>query len=227
MARTLNPTTHALRRDAFVDAALRLIQAKGYEQLSVEEILVELGASKGAFYHYFDSKQALLAAAVDRMVEAATAAAAATAADPDRAALDRLADLFSAITQWKVARPDLMTGLMDVWLSDANAIVRDQARRGLQTRLTPMLAAILRQGQAETVFSCGSPEHAAAILVALMLGLNETASRVFLARRAGLISFEDVESTVAAYSEAFERILGLPAGSWPLADSKTLHFWFD
>ena len=35
MARTLDPEAHSLRRDAFVDAAERLIQSKGYEQLSV------------------------------------------------------------------------------------------------------------------------------------------------------------------------------------------------
>ena len=32
MARTLDPAAHALRRESFVDAALRLIQAKVYEQ---------------------------------------------------------------------------------------------------------------------------------------------------------------------------------------------------
>ena len=34
MARTLDPAAHALRRDAFVDSAQRLMQAKGYEEMS-------------------------------------------------------------------------------------------------------------------------------------------------------------------------------------------------
>ena len=33
MARTRNATVHAVRRDAFIDAAQRLIQVKGYEQM--------------------------------------------------------------------------------------------------------------------------------------------------------------------------------------------------
>ena len=226
MARTLDPVAHAVRRDACLDVATRLIQSKGYEQMSLQDVLDELGASKGAFYHYFDSKEALLAATADRMVEASMASALA-AIDPDGPALDKLKCLFAAITQWKVERTDLMKGLMEVWFSDANVIVRDQARRGLQARLTPLLATILRQGIAEEAFSCGCPEHAAGVLVDLILGLNDTASRVFLDRRAGPISFEEVEATVEAYSEAFERILGLPPGSWPLADDKLLHFWFD
>ena len=60
MARTVNATVYAVRRDAFIDAAQRLIQAKGYEQMSIQDVLDELDASTGAFYHYFDSKAALL-----------------------------------------------------------------------------------------------------------------------------------------------------------------------
>jgi AcrR family transcriptional regulator len=73
MPRTLNPETYALRRDAFVDAAQRLIQTKGYQQFSVQDVLDELDASKGAFYHYFDSKAALLDAVIDQMADAAAA----------------------------------------------------------------------------------------------------------------------------------------------------------
>jgi AcrR family transcriptional regulator len=227
MPRTLDPAAHALRRDAFVDVAQRLIQTKGYEQMSIEVILGELDASKGAFYHYFDSKEALLAGVVDRMVEAATATARATVNDPDQPALDKLTGLFAEIAQWKGERTDLMIELVRVWFSDGNAVVRDRLRRGVQARLTPLLAAIVRQRVTENAFSCRSPEHTASVFVALVLGLNDAAGQLLLARRAGAISFEEVEFTVAAYSEAFERILGLPAGSWPPADEKVLHFWFD
>jgi hypothetical protein len=50
---------------------------------------------------------------------------------------------------------------------------------------------------------------------------------MFLSRQAGTITFDEVERTLAAYSEAFERILGLPPGSWELVDSSTVHLWFD
>ena len=65
MARTVDTGAHAVRREAFVDTAQRLMQAKGYEQMSVQDVLDELDASRGAFYHYFDSKAALLEAVVD------------------------------------------------------------------------------------------------------------------------------------------------------------------
>ena len=72
MARTLDPAAHALRRETFVDSAQRLITTKGYEEMSIGDVLADTGASKGAFYHYFDSKAALLDAVIERMVDQAT-----------------------------------------------------------------------------------------------------------------------------------------------------------
>jgi AcrR family transcriptional regulator len=226
MARTLDPTAHAVRREAFLDVAQRLIQTKGYEQMSVQDVLDELDASKGAFYHYFGSKEALLAAVVDRMVDTATAMMTPVAMDPSLRAIEKLSTLFSSLAQWKGERTDLMIELVRVWFSDANAVVRDQLRLGVLTRLTPLLAMIIGQGKDEGAFTITSPEHTATVLVALLLGTNETASRLFLARRAGTITFDDVECTLAAHAEACERVLGLRPGSWPSLDSSTMHFWF-
>ncbi len=226
MARTLDPSAHAIRRDAFLDVALRLIQAKGYEEMSVQDVLDELDVSKGAFYHYFGSKEALLAAVVDRIIKAATAGVGPIVADPHLTALAKLGRLFASIAQWKGERTELMIELVRVWFSDANAVVRDQVRRGTQETLTPLLAEIVQQGKDEGVFTINSPEHTARVLVSLLLGINETASQLFLARRAGAVTLEDVECTFAAYAEACERVLGLQPGSWPSLDRSTLLFWF-
>jgi len=226
MPRTLNPVAHALRRDAFVEAAQRLIQMKGYEQMSIQDVLDELDASKGAFYHYFDSKVALLEAVVESMVDAVTSALEPLVADPDLPALQKLEGLFTGIARWKMERKELMLAVVKVWLSDENAIVRERFRRHTAVRLTPLLARILRQGKAEGVFAVSSAEHAAGVLVSVVLGANETASQLFVARQTGALTFEDVECVLAAYAEAFERLLGLAAGSWPTADRATIRFWF-
>src|SRR5262249_55160655 len=226
MARTVNPAAHALRRDAFVDAAQRLIQIQGYEQMSIQDVLDELDTSRGAFYHYFDSKVALLEAVAERMVEVATAEMAPVADDPDRSAVQQLEGVFGGLARWKAERKELLLALMRVWLSDENAIVREKVRQLTAIRLTPLLARIVRQGNAEGVFRTGSAEHAASVLVSLVLGANEMASRLFVAFQAGVTSFENVESTLLAYVEAFERILGLAPGSWPVDYTGILREWF-
>jgi hypothetical protein len=59
-----------------------------------------------------------------------------------------------------------------------------------------------------------------------MQGYQQLAGEQFLARQAGTISFDDVRRTYAAFTEAFERMLGVPKGSVTLTDEATLRFWF-
>lgn len=226
MARILDPAVHAVRRETFVDIAQRLIQAKGYEQMSIQDVLDEAGASRGAFYHYFDSKAALLEAVVERMVEAAIATLSPLVADPAVPALEKLQGVFSGIARWKGERTELMVALLQVWLSDDNAIVREKVRRGLMARLAPLLSTIVRQGTDEGVFTASSPDDLARVLVSLLQGVNETAVELYIARRAGKISFAAVKRLLATYVEAFERLLGLPPRSLTMVDQAVLREWY-
>ncbi|MFZ1126945.1 TetR/AcrR family transcriptional regulator, partial [Methanoregula sp.] len=66
MARIVKIEEYNTKRNEILDAALALIYSKGYEQMAIQDILDELKISRGAFYHYFTSKQALLEALIDR-----------------------------------------------------------------------------------------------------------------------------------------------------------------
>ena len=226
MARTVDIEAHAVRREAFVDAAQRLMQAKGYEQMSIQDVLGEVGASRGAFYHYFDSKTALLEAVVTRIVDAALASVTPLVEDSAVDALAKLEGLFGGIAQWKLERTDLMLELTRVWLSDENTLMRDKMWQHLMVRLAPLLATILRQGDDEGVFAVRAPDDTARVLVALLRGLNELAVRTFVERDGSGVSLAQAEAMVAAYLEAMERILGLAAGRLTLVDSAMLREWF-
>jgi AcrR family transcriptional regulator len=227
MARTLDPTAYAVRRDAFLDAAEHLIRTKGYEQTSVQDILDAAGASRGAFYHYFDSKEELLQAVVERMTDAAIAVIEPIVADPDLPAAAKLQAVFATAGRWKTERSDLLLAFLRSWYSDQNDLVRLRVARSGAARLTPLLAGVARQGAAERTFSCTSPDDAATILLALLNGSSDAIGRLVLDRQDGRTTFAEVERFMAAYEEAIERILGLPAGSFVLVDTHALHVWFD
>jgi AcrR family transcriptional regulator len=226
MARTLNPVAHALRRDAFVDVGVRLIQTRGYEQVSIQDVLDELAASKGAFYHYFDSKEGLLSAVVERIVATATATLEPITADPDLNAIEKFEAIFKGLARWKGERRELMLAILEVWASDDNAIVRERLRRDTVVHVAPLLARIVRQGVAEGTFSVSSPDAAARVLIAVIQGTSEVASELFFARQAGTVEFDAVERAFDAYTDALERILGLPSGTLELVDEATLHEWY-
>lgn len=226
MPRTLDPTAHAHRRDEFIDAAQRLMQTKGFDEVSVREVLDDIGASKGAFYHYFGSKADLLEAVVDRMVDGATASVELLLEDPRVPASEKLVGLFAGITSWKNARRDLLLSLMRAWTSDENAIAREKFRRKVADRITPLLAPVISQGVGEGVYASSSPLHTAGVFVSLMLGLNEAAVRLYLARAAGEVTLDEIARTFASYVEGLERILGASPGSLPVLDDATLRLWF-
>ncbi len=226
MARTVNATLHTVRRDAFLDVAQRLVTTKGYEAMSIQDVLDELEASKGAFYHYFDSKQALLEAVVERFADGAMASLAPVLNDPDLPALTKLEKVFAGIASLKAEQKDLMLAIIEVWNSDGNAIVREKVRRLSERIMVPLFSAVVRQGVDEGTLKVDSPEDTARVLVSLMQGFQLLATDLFIARQAGTVSFEVVQRSVAANTEAFERILGVPRGSLTLTDEPTLRFWF-
>ena len=222
MARTLNLEVHTVKREAFVEAATQLMQAKGWEQTSVQDVLDQVEASRGAFYHYFDSKQALLEAVIERLVDTGLASVAPVVADTSLSAIPKLTGLFGGIGRWKTERKALVLQLLKVWISDDNAIVREKFRHGLAGRIVPMLAAVVKQGIDEGVFTAASPAETARILVMLLLGFQDVATDMFL----NAVGYSAVRHTFASYNDAFERLLGAPRGSIDLADEAVLREWF-
>ncbi|MEZ4553694.1 MAG: TetR/AcrR family transcriptional regulator [Dehalococcoidia bacterium] len=69
--RTRQPA--AVRRAALLDAAIDVLQARGVDAATVEEITAAAGVSKGSFYLHFSSKDALLHALRQRLGEALAA----------------------------------------------------------------------------------------------------------------------------------------------------------
>src|SRR5258708_7568681 len=226
MARTVNPTLHTVRRDAFLDVAQRFVQTKGFDAMSIQDVLDDLDASKGAFYHYFDSKQALLEAVVDRFADAAMVTIDPILNDPDLPAQRKLERIFAGIASFKAQQKEFVLAIIKVWNSDGNAIVREKLRRMTVTRLVPVLTSVIEQGIREGTFAAQSPGETAMVLTSLMQGFQQQANDLFMARQAGTIGFDVVQRSVAANTEAFERILGTPKGSLTIIDEPTLRFWF-
>jgi AcrR family transcriptional regulator len=194
--------------------------------MSVQDVLDELEASKGAFYHYFDSKQALLEAVVERFADAGMAGVRPILEDPNLPALRKLEMVFAEIARFKAEQKELVLAIIEVWKSDGNALVREKLRRLSTKLMVPLLSAVVRQGVEEGTLNVASPEETTRVLMALMQGFQEIAMDDFIARQAGTITFEHVRQSIASFSEAFDRILGIPTGSLKLTDEATLRFWF-
>jgi TetR/AcrR family transcriptional repressor of nem operon len=56
-------------REKLLDAALNVLRAKGYSAATVDDLCAAAGVTKGAFFHHFESKEALAVAAAHHWSE--------------------------------------------------------------------------------------------------------------------------------------------------------------
>ena len=64
------PRDGTAMRDRLLDAAQRLVLERGFAATSVDAVLAQAGATKGAFFHHFPSKNALGRALLERYAAA-------------------------------------------------------------------------------------------------------------------------------------------------------------
>ncbi|NPV87032.1 MAG: TetR/AcrR family transcriptional regulator [Anaerolineae bacterium] len=225
MARTVKEEEHTLKRNEILDAAQRIIYARGYEQMSIQDILDALNISKGAFYHYFPSKQALLAAIIDRMLEEAKQIILPIVDDPQLSALEKLHGYFSTVARWKTARKDFLLALLRVWYADENLVVRHKFESAALEWVTPLFARIITQGVAEGVFSTPHPQQVGGVVVALMYRLGDVMAAPLLSGAPGEEVFRQLMEAAAVYTDSIERVLGAVSGSLSLFDAAVLRAW--
>lgn len=153
-----------------MEAALRLFSQHGYQATSVAEICSAAGASKGAFYHHFPSKQAIFLALMEAWL-----------ADLDRSfqqAYQDSPDVASALLQmshiagqvFQAADVNLAI-LLEFWVQAQRDPVLWQAAIAPYRRYQQYFAGLIQSGIQGGAFRPVHAQTAARLLVATALGL--------------------------------------------------------
>ncbi len=213
------------RRNEILDSARTLVYTKGYEQMTIQDILDRLQISKGAFYHYFDSKQDALDALVERLMDEGLGIINPIVDDPNLRALEKFRQYFDTAAQWKTGQKELFIALMKIWYADENALVRQKVFASAISRIAPKFGEIIRQGVQEGVFQPTYPEHVSQVVWALFQTMGDTVAMLMLSDDPNLNNLDRVEKTIIVYSDSLERVLGAPAGSLLLTNHTTLQEW--
>lgn len=126
------------RRGELVATARALFAEHGYEPLSMAQIARAAGISKPLLYHYFPSKQALFAAALEQTARELTAA---LAPDPSRPPTEQLAAGLLAALEWVDANrahaAALLRSLAVPEVAELIADVRARVAQGILDGLGP------------------------------------------------------------------------------------------
>jgi AcrR family transcriptional regulator len=228
MARTTKPEEFAAKRKAIIEAAQRLVLAKGYAQISIQDVLNKLQISGGAFHHYFESRGALLDALVERIRDESAKPLLPIVHDPRLTGIQKLQGFLSALDRARLAHRREVVDALRVWYDDGNAIVRQRVDEAVVNQRAPLLTEIVRQGIREGSFSTTFPDQAGEVIMALLQQMGDSHARMLLSAADGSDqqgALDVIVTTHAAFMEAIERVLGAPRNSLYRADPEAARVW--
>lgn len=228
MARPIKPEVVAAKRREILDAAQRLMLTKGYEQMSIRDILDEVQISNGAFHHYFSSRGALLEAFIDQIKQGVEKPLLPILHDPNLSAIEKFQGFFDTLDHLRIAHKADVVKLGRVWYTDANALVRQKVDEAVREQRAPLLTEIVRQGIREGVFTIAYPDKVGDVIMSLLQGMGNTHARLLLSlEQEGDKEriLKEIVAVHAAYLDAIERVLGAPPHSFSRIDVQALNVW--
>ena len=230
MARTSKPLEFASKRSEILDAVQRIVFTKGYEQMSIQDVLDEIKISSGAFHHYFNSRRDLLDAFIDKILAESEKPLLPILHDPHLTAIQKLQGFFDTLDQLSQSRRAEVAILMRVWYTDKNALIRKRVDDAVFFQRKPMMTEIIRQGIREGSITASHPEKAAEAILALLQGMGNAHARLLLSVEAergdpGLV--DEIIAIQAAFTEAIERVLGAPVNVLRRTDATAVAIWMN
>jgi AcrR family transcriptional regulator len=201
-----------VRRNEILDAAERLLVTKGYEQMAIRDLVDELQIANGTVYHYFESKQALLMALVERKGEQVEHKVLPLLSDRQIPAQDKLLRFFTLLDEPKRENLDLLFAFLRLWYARENVLFRQTLHQDQIKRLSPWLSQIIEQGVEEGVFTTPYPHQAARMIIALLEDLGDATAEFLLVEEGTPFDFPQMVQIGEATADALERVLGMKPG---------------
>lgn len=191
-----------IRQAEILKAAEELFKKRGYVNTTVEAIIQEVGIAKGTFYYYFKSKEDILDALVQEMVNQVCKEYRKIADDSEMSAMDKMREMLRG--QSKL--PEKENELMESLHRPENRELHERINTEVILKVAPLLAQVVEQGKNESVFNVEFPLQTMQFLLAGSQFLLES----------GLFKWNEEERVKQAFSlqAIIERSLGAVPGSF-------------
>jgi AcrR family transcriptional regulator len=211
----------AVRRAELVDVAQGLFLTRGYERTTINDVISATGLSKGAFYHHFRAKEDLLEAIAERFSRESIGFTGRLQADPRLDALGKLNLMLAVGRDWKLDHLAELKAMFTTLLKPENAVLYHRIVEAVAAVLAPELAAIIVEGNAESVFNAGDPQITAETLL-----WTSNSRRAVVVEALSLAETDPEAATrmivdrVRDEEGIFNRVLGLTGGGVDLMGSE-------
>ena len=192
------------RRSEIVATACQLFLSKGYDSTTMRDVMRHLGIAKGTIYHYFSSKEELLEAVIDYVVEGEMMRLKEVLDNLEGTALTRLEQLILSGANHDA--DENHKELMDHLHQPANAGMHIRLLAKVVTRQAPLYAELFRLGCEEGTFTTDHPLECAEFLLSGIQFLTDM----------GIYRWteEELERRWNAFPNIVESQLSAPEGSF-------------
>ncbi len=207
-------------RSRFIDAAWKLFASSGYDGATIEKLVARLRVSKGAFYHYFSSKEDVLNAVVEQMIAEGASEVQSLVERAESSAIEKLNAFLGASRSWRMANIDAVLAVAEVLMRDENIIIRYKLYQHVVSLMQPALSRIIAQGKQEGFFNVADVEGTSFLLLNMMNVVAEIQTRKYLDAAQTPADLEVVRQSANLHLEFVERILGAPQGSIKRLDAR-------
>ena len=208
------------RRADILDAALALFYSRGWDQVTVADVLKEADISKGGFYHHFNAKEDLLDALIDRFMTEALAAAEAARDATCGTALDRFNAFLAETARWKARRASQIKVLMDVMLQPGNDVLMRRITEATNAAVRPVLRGMIAQGVADASFDVPDVDLVTETIIALSNGRRQQVQEAVADVARGDLdgAMARLDHRMATEAALIDRLLGLSPGTITLCN---------
>jgi len=203
------------RRADILDAAQGLFFARGWDDVTIADVLAQAGISKGGFYHHFAAKEDLLDGVVERFTTAALISAQAARAAASGDALTRFNAFLAESSRWKAEQAPQMKFFLDVMLRPGNDILFARITAAASAAAMPVLLEMIAQGVDEGAFDVPDIGLVGETIIAMSQGRRAVLSAAIGDAEAGRMdrAVAALDQRMRAEGALIDRMLGLPAGS--------------
>ena len=165
------------RKSELLDCAQSLFFQQGYDATSVNDVIAKAGISKGAFYHHYPSKEALLEGLAARLARRNVAQLQDILDDPSLDALSRLNSFLSKSRHMKVESARETWAAFEAVFRRENIVLYHRTHAAMIAVVTPVLTKIISQGIEETRFKVPDAEGTAEMILHLVAATRESVAQ--------------------------------------------------
>ncbi|MDD4364007.1 MAG: TetR/AcrR family transcriptional regulator [Atribacterota bacterium] len=201
------------RKKEFLVIARKLFFTKGYDQTSVDEIIKEVGLSKGSFYYYFKSKEDLLDELTRELSLQILTKIKEIVNRDNLDAITKLNKFFSEAAMIKLENIELIKTLLKVLCDDRNVYFRYKIYQKNTDIIVPEFFKVVQQGIKENIFHTPYPLESSRMIFELANVLTERIAKLILEVNEKPENFQKLQREYYNYQLAIERILGAKEGT--------------